>query len=67
MTVHLPGPGLALREVRPDDTADLLAIYGDPEATRHLSFEPRTREQVQATTAIEACERRPLQAAFVSD
>ncbi|MGA5816842.1 GNAT family N-acetyltransferase [Kitasatospora sp. NPDC094028] len=49
--VHLAGPRLALREVEPEDTDDLLAIYGDPEATRHLSFEPRTREQVQAITA----------------
>ncbi|MFJ4591378.1 MULTISPECIES: GNAT family N-acetyltransferase [unclassified Kitasatospora] len=48
--VHLTGPNLALREVEPEDTDDLLAIYGDPEATRHLSFEPRTREQVQAIT-----------------
>ncbi|GLX20776.1 GNAT family N-acetyltransferase [Streptomyces lavendulae] len=46
--VHLAGPRLALREVEPEDTADLLAIYGDPEATRHLSFEPRTPDQVQA-------------------
>lgn len=46
--VHLAGPRLALREVEPEDTEALLAIYGDPEATRHLSFEPRTPEQVQA-------------------
>ncbi|MFI6157705.1 GNAT family N-acetyltransferase [Kitasatospora sp. NPDC051170] len=48
--VHLTGPRLAMREVEPGDTDDLLAVYGDPEATRHLSFEPRTREQVQAIT-----------------
>ncbi|GAA1386198.1 GNAT family protein [Kitasatospora putterlickiae] len=46
--VHLTGPKLALREVESEDTKDLLAVYGDPEATRHLSFEPRTREQVRA-------------------
>lgn len=46
--VHLAGPRLALREVEPEDAVDLLAIYGDPEATRHLSFEPRTPDQVQA-------------------
>lgn len=45
--VHLAGPRLALREVEPEDTAALLAIYGDPEATRHLSFEPRTHDQAQ--------------------
>ncbi|MFJ8431984.1 GNAT family N-acetyltransferase [Kitasatospora sp. NPDC094019] len=46
--VHLAGPRLALREIEHEDTDALLAIYGDPEATRHLSFEPRTRDQVQA-------------------
>ncbi len=46
--VHLAGPRLALREIEHEDTDALLAIYGDPKATRHLSFEPRTREQVQA-------------------
>ncbi|MFI9269406.1 GNAT family N-acetyltransferase [Kitasatospora sp. NPDC052896] len=48
--VHLAGPRLALREVEPEDTNALLAIYGDPEATRHLSFEPRTPDQVQLIT-----------------
>lgn len=47
-SVHLAGPRLALREIEHEDTDALLAIYGDPEATRHLSFEPRTRDQVQA-------------------
>ncbi len=46
-SVHMAGPRLALREVEPEDADALLAIYGDPEATRHLSFEPRTPEQVQ--------------------
>ncbi|MFF4342814.1 GNAT family N-acetyltransferase [Kitasatospora sp. NPDC001540] len=46
--VRLSGPRLTLREVDPGDADALLAIYGDPEATRHLSFEPRTVEQVQA-------------------
>ncbi|MEV7186438.1 GNAT family protein [Kitasatospora sp. NPDC093102] len=49
--LRLTGPNLALREVEPEDADDLLEIYGDPEATRHLSFEPRTREQVEAITA----------------
>lgn len=39
-------PRLSLRELTAEDVDDVLAIYGDPEATRHLSFEPRTREQV---------------------
>lgn len=41
-------PRLSLRELTAEDVEDVLAIYGDPEATRHLSFEPRTREQVAA-------------------
>ncbi|MFK4222137.1 GNAT family N-acetyltransferase [Streptomyces sp. NPDC019890] len=41
-------PRLSLRELTAEDVDGVLAIYGDPEATRHLSFEPRTREQVAA-------------------
>ncbi|MEU7649550.1 GNAT family N-acetyltransferase [Streptomyces huasconensis] len=37
---------LALRETGIDDVDAVHAIYGDPEATAHLSFEPRTRDQV---------------------
>ncbi|MGW3935273.1 GNAT family N-acetyltransferase [Streptomyces sp. NBC_00024] len=37
---------LSLRELTIDDVDAVFAIYGDREATEHLSFEPRTREQV---------------------
>src|SRR3954466_15628565 len=37
---------LRLRELTVDDVGAVFAIYGDPEATEHLSFEPRTHEQV---------------------
>lgn len=37
---------LRLRELTVDDVDAVFAIYGDPEATEHLSFEPRTHEQV---------------------
>jgi RimJ/RimL family protein N-acetyltransferase len=37
---------LGLRELTVEDVDAVLAIYGSPEATQHLSFEPRTREQV---------------------
>lgn len=37
---------LSLRELTIDDVDAVFAIYGDREATQHLSFEPRTREQV---------------------
>ncbi|RKN39697.1 GNAT family N-acetyltransferase [Streptomyces hoynatensis] len=37
---------LLLGELTLDDVDAVHAIYGSPEATRYLSFEPRTREQV---------------------
>ena len=37
---------VALRELVVDDVDAVHAVYGDPEATKHLSFEPRTRDQV---------------------
>ncbi|MEU3598598.1 GNAT family N-acetyltransferase [Streptomyces sp. NPDC006798] len=46
--VRRAGPRLALRELEPLDVDGVFAIYGSPVATRHLSFEPRTREQVAA-------------------
>ncbi|MGP4046849.1 GNAT family N-acetyltransferase [Streptomyces sp. 2A115] len=39
-------PRLELRELAIEDVDAVLAIYGSPEAAEHLSFEPRTREQV---------------------
>ncbi|WP_031186435.1 GNAT family N-acetyltransferase, partial [Streptomyces sp. NRRL S-1896] len=38
---------LKLRELAHDDVDAVLAIYGSPAATEHLSFEPRSREQVE--------------------
>lgn len=43
--VQRSGPRLGLRELTVDDVDAVLAVYGDPRATEHLSFEPRTREQ----------------------
>jgi [ribosomal protein S5]-alanine N-acetyltransferase len=37
---------LNLRELTIDDVDPVLAIYGSPEATEHLSFTPRSREEV---------------------
>lgn len=45
--VSRSGPRLVLRELADEDVDAVLAIYGSPEATEHLSFEPRTREQVE--------------------
>ncbi|MEV4440719.1 GNAT family protein [Streptomyces sp. NPDC049577] len=38
---------LELRELTLDDVDAVLAIYGSPEATEHLSFEPRSRPDVE--------------------
>lgn len=58
---EITGKGLGLREVRPTDVDALLAIYGDPAATQHLPFAPRTREEVEqiVAEAIEAASQRP--------
>jgi RimJ/RimL family protein N-acetyltransferase len=42
---------LKLRELAPGDVDGVLAIYGSTEATEHLSFEPRTSEQVAQIVA----------------
>ncbi|MDQ0693812.1 GNAT family N-acetyltransferase [Streptomyces sp. W4I9-2] len=42
---------LHLRELRPDDAEGVFAIYGDARATEHMSFDPRTREDVEAIVA----------------
>ncbi|GAB2718896.1 GNAT family N-acetyltransferase [Streptomyces bullii] len=39
-------PRLGLRELAVQDVDAVFAIYGSLEATEHLSFEPRTRDQV---------------------
>jgi RimJ/RimL family protein N-acetyltransferase len=46
--VDITGARLGLREFCSDDVGAVFAIYGDEDATRHLSFEPRSREQVEA-------------------
>jgi RimJ/RimL family protein N-acetyltransferase len=38
---------VALRELTESDAIPLHKVYGNAEATRHLSFEPRTVEQVE--------------------
>ncbi|GAV43953.1 GNAT family N-acetyltransferase [Streptomyces acidiscabies] len=41
------GEHLELRELQPTDTDAVFAIYGSELATAHLSFEPRTRNEVR--------------------
>jgi ribosomal-protein-alanine N-acetyltransferase len=49
--VSLTSARLCLRELTTDDVDAVHAVYGNPKATQHLSFEPRTREQVQRIVA----------------
>ncbi|MDX3454503.1 GNAT family N-acetyltransferase [Streptomyces sp. ME02-8801-2C] len=61
---------LLVRELAPGDVDAVHAIYGDPRATEHLSFDPRTRDQVEriVTRSIEAAhadERREYALAVV--
>ncbi|GAA2628645.1 GNAT family protein [Actinomadura fulvescens] len=56
VTVH--GDRLTLREFTDADIDAVLEIYGDPVVTEHLSFEPRTRDQVGTTiNAVTAAAR----------
>jgi ribosomal-protein-alanine N-acetyltransferase len=60
-SVEIVGERLRLREVTPGDVEPLLAVYGDPAATEHLPFEPRTREEVVAIIeeGLAAAEAQP--------
>jgi [ribosomal protein S5]-alanine N-acetyltransferase len=49
--VEVAGLRLRLREFTDADVDAVYAVYGDAQATRHLSFEPRSREQVAAIVA----------------
>ncbi|MFI8201107.1 GNAT family N-acetyltransferase [Streptomyces sp. NPDC085942] len=44
-------PRLHLRELTPQDAEGVFAIYGDARATEHMSFEPRSRDDVEAIVA----------------
>lgn len=53
---------LSLRELAIDDVDAVHAIYGDPQVTAHMSFEPRDRDQVDEivhrSIASASCEPR---------
>jgi RimJ/RimL family protein N-acetyltransferase len=60
--VSITSPRLGLREFDNSDVDAVLAIYGDQAVAEHMSFEPRTRDQVAATiehvmAAVQAPER----------
>lgn len=59
--VEIAGLRLRLRELTDEDVAAVHSVYGDAEATRHLSFEPRDHAQVAAIVArsIDSAAVRP--------
>ncbi|WP_171113954.1 MULTISPECIES: GNAT family protein [Streptomyces] len=59
--VHRLSRRLELRELRADDADAVFAIYGSETATEHLSFEPRTLDQVRQIVgrSIEAAKADP--------
>jgi [ribosomal protein S5]-alanine N-acetyltransferase len=57
--VRIEGRAVVLREFSGGDAESLSKVYGDPVATRHLSFEPKTPaevEQIVASAIRLACE-----------
>ncbi|MGW0704950.1 GNAT family N-acetyltransferase [Streptomyces sp. NPDC002643] len=61
MTASHPDRRLELRELQVADTEAVFAIYGSETATEHLSFEPRTPDEVRWIIArsIEAARADP--------
>jgi len=59
--VTINGSVVSLRELTDDDVIPLHKIYGNEEATRHLSFEPRTVDQVESLVkaAMESAAAKP--------
>lgn len=59
--VHRLSQRLELRELQADDADAVFAIYGSEAATEHLSFEPRTLDEVRqiVTRSIETAKATP--------
>ncbi len=59
--VTIAGSLVMLRELTEADAAPLHKVYGNEKATRHLSFEPRTAEQVEGiiTAAMQSATAEP--------
>lgn len=59
--VRLSAARLVLREFTSEDAGFLHEVYGSPDATRHLSFEPRTAEQISeiVVAAIKSATEEP--------
>ena len=69
--VRWNGARLGLRDITEADVAALHAVYGDPAATEHMPFTPRTMEQVASLVddAMRAAAAQPrlLYALAVTD
>jgi RimJ/RimL family protein N-acetyltransferase len=59
--IRLTAQTVLLRELRHDDADALYKVYGDTEATRHLSFEPKTIPQAReiVTSAVDSAADEP--------
>jgi len=59
--VRLKATKVMLREFSQDDAGPLYKVYGDPDATRNLSFEPKNMQQVEdvVTAAIKSAIAEP--------
>jgi [ribosomal protein S5]-alanine N-acetyltransferase len=59
--VRISATRLTLRELASSDVDSLHQVYGSPETTKYLSFEPRTVEQVEeiVTSAIKSAQEDP--------
>lgn len=57
----IDSPRLRLREFQSSDVSALLTVYGDPKVVEHMSFEPRSRQQVETAiaTAITGAQTDP--------
>jgi [ribosomal protein S5]-alanine N-acetyltransferase len=69
--VKLAGITVMLRELTPDDAHALHQVYGDADATAHLSFEPRSltevRDIIAAAITDAAAEPRTVYMLAVAD
>jgi len=59
--VRLKARSVMMREFSQDDAGQLYKVYGDPDSTRYLSFEPKSMQQVQdvVTAAIKSANAEP--------
>lgn len=66
--LRLTGGGVCLREFRPDDVDDVLAIIGDDRVTSWLSFDSRDRRQAVAmvTTVVARAQEVPREEYYLA-